>query len=114
MNHTIHEVYQKSLADLLANWQKRRSRALSQELIEAALMLLNINLDPLAELLDSLYSNNPCGRTPYDPIVMLRGLLLMTILHQTRIDLFVKDLRNNPRLALIAGFEPGKTPSVGA
>ncbi|HET8562899.1 MAG TPA: transposase [Candidatus Binatia bacterium] len=114
MVHTIHQVYQKSRAGLLANWQKRRSRALSPELLDAALMLLNINLDPLTQLLDSLYSNNPRGRTPYDPILMLRGLLMMTILHQTRIDLFVKDLRSKPRLALIAGFEPGKTPSVGA
>jgi hypothetical protein len=114
MNHKIHEVYQNSLADLLAKWQQRRSRALSPDLVDAALMLLNLNLNPLAELLDSLYSDNSRGRPRYDPTAMLRGLLLMTMLHQTRIALFVKELRSNPRLALIAGFEPNKTPSVGA
>lgn len=84
MNHKIHEVYQNSLADLLAKWQQRRSRALSPDLpdlVDAALMLLNLNLDPLAELLDSLYSDNSRGRPRYDPTAMLRGLLLMTMLH---------------------------------
>ena len=106
MSHTIYEVYRKSLVDLLAKWQKRRSRALSPELTDAALMLLNLNLDPLAPALDTLYSDNPRGRTRYDPTVMLRALLLMTMLHQTAIKSFVKDLRTKPRLALIAGFEP--------
>jgi hypothetical protein len=114
MSHTIHEVYQKSLVDLLVKWQKRRSRSLSPELADAALMLLNLNLAPLAPVLNSLYSDNPRGRTPYDPVLMLRALLLMTMLHQTAIKSFVKDLRSKPRLALIAGFEPHKTPSVGA
>ncbi len=114
MLHKIHETYRKSLADQLAKWQKRRARALSQELLAAALLLLHLNLDPLTESLDSLYSDSPRGRPPFDPIVMLRALLLMTMLHQTRIDLFVKDLRAKPRLATIAGFEPNKTPSVGA
>lgn len=114
MLHKIHEVYRKSLSLQLANWQQRRARALDPDWLDAALLLLHLNLDPLAESLASLYSDSPRGRPPFDPILMLRALLLMTLLHQTRIDLFVKDLRSKPRLALIAGFEPSKTPSVGA
>lgn len=114
MTHKIHEMYQKSLVDLLTKWQRRQSRALSPDLLDAALMLLRLNLDPLAELLDSLYSDHPRGRPPFDSIAMLRALLLMIMLRQKRIDLFVNDLRSKPRLALIAGFEPYRTPSVGA
>ncbi len=113
MVHKIHDLYQKSLAELLAKWQRRRSRALSPELLDAALMLFNLDFDPLVESLGSLYSDNPRGRPPYHPIVMLRALLLMTMLHQTSIKTFVKDLRSKPRLALIAGFDPHQTPSVG-
>src|SRR5215510_4845220 len=103
MNQKIHEVYQKSLAALLAQWLRRRSRALSLELLEAALMLLHLNLDPLAASLASLYSEHPRGRPHYDPIAMLRALILMSMLQKTGIKNFAKDLRSKPRLAQIAG-----------
>jgi hypothetical protein len=45
---------------------------------------------------------------------MLRALVLMMILRYTRLDQFAAELRRSPRLALIAGFEPFKTPSVGS
>src|SRR5215510_4999423 len=85
MTHKIHEVYQKFLADLLTKWQRRQSRALSPDLLDAALMLLRLNLDSLEELLDALYSDHPRGRPPFDSIAMLRALLLMTLLRQKRI-----------------------------
>ncbi|MGH9939056.1 MAG: transposase, partial [Blastocatellia bacterium] len=76
-------------------------------------MLLSLNLDPLAESLASLYSDNPRGRPPYDPLAMLRALILMAILHQTSIKNFASDLRSKPRLAQLAGFEPNQTPAAG-
>jgi hypothetical protein len=76
-------------------------------------MLLHLDLDPLAELLDSLYSDNPRGRPRYSPVLMLRALILMSMLHRTSIKNFAEDLRSKPRLAQIAGFEPHKTPAVG-
>lgn len=43
---------------------------------------------------------------------MLRALILMTLLKQTRMDQFAKDLRTQPRLARMAGFEPYPTPAA--
>jgi hypothetical protein len=114
MFHKIHEIYRKSLADLLGKCHKRRARPLSQELLEAALLLLDLDLDPLINVLDPLYSDNPRGRKPYDSLASFRALLLMTFLQRTSIPRFAADLRSKPRLATIAGFEPGKTPSSGA
>jgi len=63
---------------------------LDQDWLVAALLLIRLNLDPLAESIDRLYSDSPRGRPPFDPILMLRALLLMTIVHQSCIDLFVR------------------------
>jgi hypothetical protein len=113
MTHILHQVYQRTLASWLDKWQKRQARRLTPELLETALMLLQLDLDPLTQMLDSLYSPNPRGRPPFDPIAMLRALILMTLLKQTRIDQFAKDLRSQPRLARMAGFEPDQTPATG-
>ncbi len=109
-----HQVYQKSLSDHLAKWQKRNSRRLPDDQLQAALLLLRLDLDPLRPKLENLYSSSPRGRKPYDPIKMLRALILMHCLGQERITRFADDLHQKPRLAQISGFEPHRTPSVGA
>ena len=108
------KIYQKSLAENLAKWQKRNSRRLSDHWLLAALLLLRLDLEPLRPALLKLYSTSPRGRKPYDTIIMLRALLLMTCLGQEKITTFAQDLRSKPRLATIAGFDPACTPSVGA
>jgi hypothetical protein len=108
-----HEVYQKSLAEHLAKWQKHASRRLPEDWLLAALLLLRLDLDPLRPDLERLYSPSPRGRKPLDPILMLRALLLMTALGEEKITRFAKDLRHKPRLAQIAGFDPNQTPAVG-
>jgi hypothetical protein len=113
MQVTGHTAYQQTLSEHLAQWQKRRSRALSQELLDAALMLLRLDLDPLLPMLAQLYSPSPRGRPPWDPLAMFRALLLRTILRYKSIGNFAHDLRQKPRLAVIAGFAPCATPSVG-
>jgi len=72
-----------------------------------------LNLDPLAESLASLYADHPRGRPRYDPLAMLRALILMAMLHKTSIKNFANDLRSKPRLAQIAGFELNNTPAAG-
>lgn len=110
-----HEVYQKSLVEKLAKWHKHASRRLPEDWLVAALLLLRLDLDPLRPQLELLYSNSPRGRKPRDPILMLRALLLMLALGQERISQFADDLRQKPRLAALAGFDPHETtPSVGA
>lgn len=110
----VHQLYQKSLSERLANWQKRRARAIDPAWFEAALFLFRVDLDPLKPALDKLYSPSPRGRQHRDPIAMLRALILMMAIGQESLTRFASDLRRKPRLALIAGFDPRDTPSVGA
>ncbi len=111
----MHEVYQNILLKKLTSWQRRKARALKEEWLEAALVLLRLNLDAASEQLQQLYSSEPRGRPPYDAICMLRALLLMSLLRMVSITEFAQELSRQPRLAIIAGFEEGaKTPSVGA
>ena len=65
-----------------------------------------------------MYFPSPRGRPPYDPVCMLRALLLMILLGFKSYTLWAKELRNRPRLTVIAGFanaskEKVPTPSVG-
>ena len=109
-----HSQYSETLCDHLTRWLKRKSRRLLHEWLEAALVLIGLNLDPARPILESLYSPDPRGQKPYEPVRMLRALLLMMLLKYTSITRFAKDLRAKPRLARIAGFEPFDTPAAGS
>jgi hypothetical protein len=78
MHQSSHAVYQKSVTAQLPTWLRRRSRAPSAELLDAALILLRLNLDPLHPFLAALYANTPRGRPPCAPVGVLRALLLFT------------------------------------
>jgi hypothetical protein len=108
-----HPEYQKILTEKLQTWRKRQSRRLKSEWLEAALIRVRLNLDPAREYLQTLSSSSPRGRRSYDPIRMLRALLLMTILQYKSITAFANELRSQPRLAQIAGCRPFQTPAVG-
>jgi hypothetical protein len=112
----IHSLYQKIITRKLPGWQKRQARALKEEWMEAVLLLMRVNLDPVAMELKTLYATTSRGRPPIDAICMLRAWLLMLILQYESISKFAKDLRHYSRLAVIAGFNPEKekTPSVGS
>jgi len=110
--------YNGSLIKNLTKWLKRKSRKIKEEQLQAALTLLLLDLEPARKYLQSLYSPNPRGRPSYDPVCMLRALLLMTLLGFKSITLWSKELRNKPRLTVIAGFARDSkdhvdTPSVG-
>ena len=62
MNIILHEQYQKTLAEHLDKWSKRKARALSDKHRDAALILLRLDLDPLRPLLLKFYSTSPRGR----------------------------------------------------
>ena len=51
-----HRLYQKSLSERLAKWEKRQSRRLDPSWLEAALLLLRLDLDPLKPDLEKLYA----------------------------------------------------------
>jgi hypothetical protein len=110
--------YQCNLISNLNKWLKRKSRKIKDEHLNAALTLLILDLEPARKYLQTLYSPNPSGRPPYDPICMLRALLLMILLGFKSYTLWSKELRNKPRLTVIAGFASNSkdhvdTPSVG-
>jgi hypothetical protein len=80
---------------------------------------MRIDLEAVRAFLESLYSPDPRGREPYDPVCMLRSLLLMMLLKYTSITEWAKQLKAKPRLAVMSGFatssrERVKTPSAGA
>ena len=112
--YASHQQYAENLCKNLTLWLKRKSRKIADEYVEAALTLMRIDLEPVRPLLESLYSPNPRGRKPYDPVCMLRALLLMTLIKYTSIPKWAKELRAKPRLAIIAGFEPHHTPVSGS
>lgn len=109
-----HEQYSQKLRSNLTRWVKRRSRRLLSEWLEAALILIGLDLEPARPILESLYSSDPRGQKPYDPVRMLRALLLMVLLKYTSMGKWAKALKANPRLARMAGFKPYHVPVAGA
>jgi len=112
--YVSHQQYAEDLCSHLTRWLKRKSRRLSQERLEAALILMRLNLEPAHPILESLYSPDSRGQKPYEPVRMLRALLLMVLLRYTSITRFAKDLKAKPRLARIAGFQNHDTPCAGS
>ena len=109
-----HQQYAHELCNNLIRWLKRKSRRLLNEWLEAALILIGLDLEPARPVLESLYSPDPRGQKPYDPVRMLRALLLMVLLKYTSITKWAEALKANPRLARMAGFEPYDVPVAGA
>ena len=110
---THHAHYVQTLSHHLIRWLRRRSRNLPDKWLQAALTLLRLDLEPARPLLRSLYSSSPRGRKPWDPICVLRALLLMLLVGEESITRWAQTLRRTPRLACIAGFDPFHTPAVG-
>lgn len=70
------------------------------------------NLDPAIPFLLSRYSS--LGRpAKFEPVDLLRSLFLMTHLKVFSITQWASRLRSDKLLAILSGFEPGKTPSIG-
>lgn len=108
-----HQQYAEDMCHNLTRWLRRKSRRLSQEWLEAGLVLMRLNLEPARLMLESMYSSDTRGCPPYDPVCMLRALLLMTILRYTSIPKWARELKAKPRLAVMTGFEPYHTPVAG-
>ena len=75
-------------------------------------IISNIDLSPVKELLHSLYSSDPRGRKPRDPICILRSFILMVLQGETSITNWAETLRTDAFLSNLAGWEPGKSPSL--
>jgi hypothetical protein len=56
---TYHQQYAENLCANLTNWLKRKSRRISDEYVESALILMRIDLETVRSFLESLYSPDP-------------------------------------------------------
>ena len=108
-----HQQYAQELCNNLIRWLRRKSRRLPHQWLEVALILMGLDLEPARPIMEPLYSTDPRGQKPYDPVRMLRALLLMVLLKYTSITKWAEALKANPRLARIAGFEPYHVPATG-
>ena len=97
-----HQQYAQELCNNLITWLKRKSRRLLNEWLEASLILIGLDLEPARSILEPLYSPDPRGQKPYEPVRMLRALLLMVLLKYTSITKWAEALKANPRLARMA------------
>lgn len=77
------------------------------------LAVLSLNFDPISNRLIGLYSTDRRGCPPYDPVALIRSLLLMFSLGFTSIAKWEAHLKSSPMEAIVCGFEVGNTPSVG-
>ena len=82
--------------------------------LDAALKACMLNFDNGSDLLLGCYSKNFGRPAEFEPADMLRSLVLMTSLKITSIAKWASCLENSNVLAILSGFEPGKTPSASA
>jgi hypothetical protein len=79
---------------------------------EELTILVDINLDPVIGMLESLYC--PTIRREYrDPVELLRSLLLMSLLKESSITHWVFKTCSSSAIAVMAGFDPDDVPGVG-
>ncbi len=79
-----------------------------------ALALVLVDLEPARPLLTQCYSGRKGGRSPHDPVAMLRCLLLMLMCGCTDPNDWVARLKGQPELGVLSGFPAGhKPPGVG-
>ncbi len=109
-----HEAYQRQVRTWL------RDHAHEPDIVaqivrhqQAALVLWTLDLEPARPVLAQGYAPNPRGGKPKDPVVMLRGLLLMLLVGQPSINQWVEDLRASRVLQVLAGLDPDVADSPG-
>ncbi|MCB9762269.1 MAG: hypothetical protein H6739_20890 [Alphaproteobacteria bacterium] len=80
-----------------------------------------LELEPARPVLEACYAPSPRGGEPWDPVVMLRCLLLGPLVGEPALNAWGHRLRAEPVLQAIAGLaepEPGRrrapSPSIGA
>ena len=64
--YVSHQQYAEDLCNHLTRWLRRKSRRLLHQWLEAALILMGLNLEPARPILESLYSLDPRGQKPYE------------------------------------------------
>lgn len=114
-----HEAYQ----DFTRSWI--RSHLAEPDISDAVvhlddvlMVLMQLDLEPARAILDRGYSPRRRGSKPYDPVVMLRLLILSVLIGEPGINRLVPAVRHSRVLKVLAGFRPLEdgtwpSPSVG-
>lgn len=71
------------------------------------------DLSPVFSLLLPRYSKSERGAPPWDPVVLFRCWLCMTLAGYTSANEWVVTMRTVPLCAILCGCEPAHTPGVG-
>lgn len=113
-NETMtYEKYCENLDAYFGLWTEdddfRRLSEIFQKEIE---IISEINPDPAIPLLESLYCPKNYSE-PWDPVCMLRSMLLMTLMKENGITAWVRQTRAVPLIAVLCGFSPYSTPGTG-
>lgn len=81
---------------------------------DVAAALWELDLEPARAVLQGCYAPSPRGGDPWDPIVVLRSMLLMVLVVQTSINKWARDLAGSRVLRVLAGLpEDEGRPGVG-
>jgi len=99
-------VYQKFVLE----WFKKHAHEFGvveqlERFKDAALVLWHLDLEPARPVLARCYAPNPRGGSPWDPVVMLRCLLLALLVDQPSLNEWPKDLGGICVLRVLAGIE---------
>ncbi len=112
MPYLSHQQYKHWVKKSLIHFYLKGKIKSITELTREIAAMFNLNLTPVRELTKPLYKK-PRGSKPKDPAAMLRALILMTFTKEPSITNWANTLKKSDHLAVLAGFEPGKTPGVG-
>lgn len=79
----------------------------------ALVVLWELDLAPARPVLQACYAPDPRGGDPWDPLVMLRCLLLAVLVGQPSLNDWVADLKANRVLRVLASLPGEDAPGVG-
>jgi len=87
---------------------------LYSEYVKEVHILRSLNFDAVIPVLKSLYSSEKRGKTPRDPVCMLRSVALLTLCRKKSITEWVRKTRSyNGLLSVLCGFPSDSAPGVG-
>lgn len=114
MPSSRHEEYRNFVFNWINNHQKEPEAVAGFENhAEALLLLWHLDLEPARAILMQGYAKNPRGSKPWDPVIILRSLLLSVLLRR-KINSWAKDLKASRVLRIICGMKEGdRIPGVG-
>lgn len=80
---------------------------------EAAAVLWELDLEPARAVLQGCYAPSPHGGKPWDPVILLRCLLLQVLVGQPSVNNWADDLAASRVLRVLAGLPEDRRPGVG-